>query len=208
MMINMEKLQPIEVKKIGIVATITLLLLAGVFVMRLLRTPASPADLPQNQIQSQIPTVYPTPSEIPPPGVMEVKTDKKDLAVGESVKATVTIKLAGEDGLVSGADAILTYDPALLSADEVQTLTMFANYPRKTVDNVNGKIIVTGFGQGQNMTAGAFFDVQFSAKKSGRTTVKIDFAPGSTNRSTIAQKGTGKNILGRVEGANIKIYTD
>ena len=204
MMIDMEKLQPKEVKKIFIVLVIAALLASTVLLLRITRTPGSLQE-DQQQKGELLPSAVPTEKEVPP-GIMIVFINKDDVKVGDSFRVDTAIRFEGEELAYSGADVILTFDPSLVAATgEVETSPLFANYPRKKVDNAKGRITVTGFGKGVDDGAQTVFTANFTTKAAGVARFDIDYVAGKTNLSTIAQKGTGKNLLGRVEGASIEI---
>ena len=204
MMIDMEKLQPKEVKKIFIVLVIAALLASSVLLLRTLRTPGSLQDDRQPKVEL-LPSAVPTEKEVSP-GVMIVFINKVDVTVGDSFRVDTAIRFEGEELAYSGADVILTFDPSLVAATgEVETFPLFASYPRKKVDNAKGRITVTGFGKGVDGGAQTVFSANFTTKATGVARFDIDYVAGKTNLSTIAQKGTGKNLLGRVEGATLVI---
>lgn len=200
----MEKLQPKEVKKIFIVLVIAALLASGVLLLRTLRTPGS-IQQQQQQKGELLPSALPTKQEVAP-GIMIVHINKDDVSVGDSFRVDVAIRFEGEELAYSGADVMLTFDPSLVVATgDIETSSLFASYPRKKVDNAKGRITVTGFGIGDDDSAQTVFTALFTTKSAGVARFDIDYVPGKTNLSTIAAKGSGKNLLGRVEGASITI---
>ena len=200
----MEKLQPKEMKKIFIVLVIAALLASGVLLLRFTRKPGALQN-EQKQKVEVLPSVIPTEKEVPP-GIMVVHINKDDVTVGDSFGVDVAIRFEEDELVYSGADVMLTFDPSLVTATgEVETSPLFASYPRKKVDNAKGKITVTGFGTGIDDSAQTVFTALFTTKAPGIARFDIEYLPGKTNLSTIAQKGSGKNLLGRVEGASIDI---
>jgi len=217
-MISMNKLQPEEVKKFFIVVLLAVVLFCAVVMIRLLRAPEN--AIPKDQDSKAVQLEPPAPTDIPlaiPAGKMmislhdstqillnDIKTSAQ-LNVGETIVTAIRIN-PGRGESISGADAIVRFDPAKLTVVEpIKTDFDFANYPRKSVDAKSGTVKITGYGIDCDPCSGLLAAITFKAIAQGQTSIDLDYLPGSTNLSTIAQKGTGRNILGRVEGATVTI---
>jgi len=141
------------------------------------------------------------------PGLMFLAASKSSLKVGEKVK--VTVNLYAEKKSVSGSDAIVKFDPAVLKADStVETGDYFRQYPLKAVDNSKGIARVTAFlpAKEEPMTEmKVLLGITFTALKAGDTTVTIEFVPGTTNRSSIVESKTSRNLLGTVKEVRLTI---
>ncbi len=195
-----------EYKKILIVAIILGVLLLVVFFVRrqkqlemnrvLQRNKMSASQNQEGQKKDQSLT-----------GVYKITPDKSRIKVGEIV--TVKISFQAPEKIIFGTDIRLSFDPKLLQAEENILLEdVFQSYPRREVDNVKGSVKVTGFMAKDQTVANDFRDVltiSFKALQSGVASLNLDFEKGKTNLSTLVEKGSSKNVLGKVIPVEITI---
>lgn len=156
---------------------------------------------------SQTPTIAAKPTIDIHVGSFTLSADKTQVQVGEALNLTVSFDSLGKK--LDGADAILRFDPKLITADKDLVMgTYFTTYPRKEVDNTAGVIKVTAFniGNTEPVTASTvLFNVTFTAKVAGAATFNLDFDKTRTNLSTLVEQGTSQNILGKVIPATVII---
>ena len=114
----------------------------------------------------------------------------------------VTINFKTGDNKVDTVDAVLTFDPELLTVEEISEGMFFAEYPIKKIED--GKVMLTGTigASGKQVGGakgeGALASVTFKALKAGSANVSFDKA------SLVASKG--KDVLGETKGAVFEIY--
>ena len=127
--------------------------------------------------------------------------------VGQNL--AVQIKLDTGSQAIDGADvSFLNYDPTMLEVQQVLAGSLMPNTPVNTVNATAGKIrfsqVTTG---GQTAPAnGTLATLTFKALKIGTATLTLDFTPGFTTDSNIAQVGT--DILTAVTNGSYTIGTD
>lgn len=96
-----------------------------------------------------------------------------------------------------GTDAMLSFDPAVLKIASITRGNIYADYPGNTIDNVNGKISITGLAATTSSYTGAgtLAKINFEVKEDapdGGTQINFDFDP---NNKT---KTTDSNVVGKV----------
>lgn len=140
---------------------------------------------------------------------LSLLADKTSLKKGE--KLTLNINMSSKVKSI-GVDLVILYDPKLLTVTEtkngpVKTGEIFKDYPLNALDNKNGKITVSGITDisGGVLAQGLFGSVDFVAKEKGKTTISLDFIPGSTADTNITESESGKDVLQKVENAVIQI---
>lgn len=109
------------------------------------------------------------------------------LPVGTEFEVAINLSSGGTQTL--GTDAVILFDPKVLSATKVTPGKLYPNYPEtgREIDNVHGKVFLSGTA---NMDApltaqGVFGKVAFRAKKEGKTTLSFDWKEGGTADSNI-----------------------
>ncbi len=125
---------------------------------------------------------------------------------GETFSLAVVITAAGRQ--LDGADTIIKYDPKLVEVTDIIPGEFFTNYPRKTIDQVNGVIKMTGFSPKDANADGdnfIFFTIEAKALVSGTAKFDFEFEKGKTNLSTVVESKTSRNLLGKVTGATVSI---
>ena len=124
----------------------------------------------------------------------------QSLKMGDTFLVTINFKTG--DNRVDTVDAVLTFDPEVLVAEEISEGMFFAEYPIKKIED--GKVYLTGtIGAGDKQTGGAkgegaLASVTFKALKTGSVNVSLDQA------SLVAVKG--EDVLGETKGAVFEIY--
>lgn len=114
-----------------------------------------------------------------------------------------------------GTDAIVIYDPARFSATSVTSGTIYPDYPGNNIDEVGGKITISGLASittpfsGSGTLATINFKVLDSAQ-AGVSQIKFDFDPNDkakTTDSNVVERGTVADILNSVVNGNYTIGT-
>jgi len=114
----------------------------------------------------------------------------------------VTINLNTGDYKTDTVDAVLTFDPKVLTVEKISPGMFFADYPIKKSED--GKIMLTGTIGAEDKQVGgakgegALGTITFKAKGKGSTTVDFD------QNSLVVNEG--ENVLGETKGANFEIY--
>lgn len=112
-----------------------------------------------------------------------------------------------------GTDAILLYDQSRLTANSIQSGTIYPDYPGNNIDNTGGKITVSGLASvssafsGQGNLATISFTVKDQAA-TGATQIKFDFDPNNkakTTDSNVVERGTVVEVLNSVVNGNYTI---
>ncbi len=121
---------------------------------------------------------------------------------------SVNVELKGEGcGCVTGADVILSFDPEILEAFEVQPGNLYTEYPLKEIDNELGKIRFSALNPLDELELsrreGAVGVIIFRAKEKGKAKVEFDFTPGSTTDTNVAAGGGGDILAKVVDGEYI-----
>lgn len=148
-------------------------------------------------------TVLPPATTVQPTQI-ELQTDRTSVKVGE--KFTVSIYMLS-DKSTDGADLIINYDPKLLLAEQVILGTLYNEYPKNTIDVKESKVTISGIStemDGINPN-GLFGSIVFTAKAPGRSSLSLDFTPGSTVDTNVIEQGTGKDILEKVNNLEVNI---
>jgi len=113
----------------------------------------------------------------------------------------------------NGTDAVLLYDPAVISIDSVENGTLYPTYPGNRIDNTNGKAIITGLSSifAPVSTSGRLATIKVKINPDTtveNTTIRFDFDPnnlGKTNDSNVVENLTVVDRLQEVYDAKINI---
>ena len=127
---------------------------------------------------------------------------------GQTVKLDVELNTNGNE--VMGAEAVIVYDPKLLSVTDqnITAGTLFPAYPVKKVQR-EGMVRIVGLISDPKLAQfngkGVLGTINFKAIGKGMTEVKIDITLGATNKSNVVKLGdkeSGVNYLKSVVNAN------
>jgi len=163
------------------------------------------------QTNKQISQTAPPVATQPQPTTIELQSNKTSVKVGEQL--TVSINLIS-DKLTDGVDLIINYDPNLLSVEtsgeadaSVILGSLYNEYPINTLDSKLGKITVSGISTGTDgiKPNGLFGSIIFTAKAPGQSVISLEFEEDSTADTNIIEKGTGEDILEKVNSLEINI---
>ncbi|MFH0864406.1 MAG: cohesin domain-containing protein [Candidatus Gottesmanbacteria bacterium] len=129
-----------------------------------------------------------------------------NVPVGQEFKVAVLASSGGTQTL--GTDAVITYDPKMLTVTKISRGSLYALYPPnlEDIDNVLGKAKFSGTSNtiSPQIIDGILGWIYFRGKKIGDTQISIDWRPGSTNDSNIVPL-TGEIDLLTVEPAKISV---
>lgn len=191
-----------DLTKIFLVVILLIILISGIVVLRIKKRIPEP---PEKSQRSAVISVEPTVSI--GANSMFLVVNPTAVQSGEFITAAIAFHAPGR--MLSGADVRLKYDPLFLetSVSDLTPGEYFTSYPAKSVNTEKGIIRLTAFG-GKRETVSSpqvITTVKFKALKPGRTEITIDYQQGSTNRSTLVERGTSKNILSGVSNAVVEI---
>lgn len=191
-------------KRILIILSVFILLIIGLIYFNTKRKSILREDSSKRGVE--IATISLTPFQVQSNNSLFLVVNPSQVKVNDPVQVAVSLHASGK--MLSGSDVILKYDPAYLSASDNLTLgEYFSSYPLKLIDNDKGTVRLTAFG-GKKETISSpivIFTVTFKALKPGKTELVIDYQKGSTNKSTLVERGTSKNILEGVTNAVVEI---
>lgn len=119
------------------------------------------------------------------------------IPVGEEARVIINVSSGGRETL--GTDAVITFNPKIISATKVRSGKVYPNYPPNLtdIDNVHGKVRFSGtVGFGQPKTAeGVLGEVFFRAKRVGTTKISFAWEKGGTDDANIVPNFGGLDLL-------------
>lgn len=143
------------------------------------------------------------------PGEVSLISNKQNYKVGDDVAVAIRVSTGGHATV--GTDISIKYDPNYLSAPTRANFLrgqIYQDYPIINVDNNLGVVKISGIdspGQSGFSGIGVMGELIFTAKKTGQSSVTIDYQKGATNKSNIIENKTAKNILENVYNLNVNI---
>lgn len=119
---------------------------------------------------------------------------------------TLDIALNTGGAQTDGTDSILVYDTARFSAVSISNGTIYPEYPGNNIDDVAGKITISGLASVQSAFSGSgtLASINFRVKDQaveGASQIKFDFDPNNkseTTDSNVVERGTVVDILNSV----------
>jgi len=150
--------------------------------------------------RQKIPQEAPFVEEKPSLASLSLVPKNQSLKMGDAFLVTINFKTG--DNKVDTVDAVLTFDPEILTVEEISEGMFFAEYPIKKIED--GKVMLTGtIGAGDKQVGGAkgegaLASITFKALKAGSANVSFD------NSSLAVVQG--ENVLGETSGASFEIY--
>lgn len=102
---------------------------------------------------------------------------------------------------VDGVDVIISFDPKKVQVvgSKVAPTALFEEFPQNIVDNVRGQIRFSALTFSPRPVTGIIGTFSFKPKGPGQVNFNFDFTFGSTRDSNVAQHGSAKDVLGKVE---------
>lgn len=136
---------------------------------------------------------------------------KSSVAVGEKFSVSIEVLSAKP---TDGADIIMTFDPTKLTVvrngatdSPVITGSMYSDYPLNSIDETLGKVFISGVSSSPSgvVPNGTFGTVVFQAKSAGKSSLSLDFTPGSTVDTNVIESRTAKDLLEKVNNLELEI---
>lgn len=128
---------------------------------------------------------------------------------------TLDINLDTQGTQTDGTDAIVFYDPSILTANSISNGTIYQDYPGNNIDAQNGKITVSGLASvtqafsGQGTLATLNMTVKDNAT-AGVTQMRFDFDPNNKTKTTdsnVVERGSVTDTLSSVVDGNYTVGT-
>jgi hypothetical protein len=187
-----------EIKKIVLVSIVLVILLLSAVILNTQKRLSLVQMKAATEKKAQ-PSVIPSPTLFETPGLYSINLTPVSVRIGETVSAE--INFFAQDKVLDGSDVVLKFDPLFLIADKnIIKGDYFNIYPIVKVDNEKGEIRVSGFDAKKKsgmVNPVTLFNVKFTTQKQGNTTVSFDFVKGKTNKTTLIESKTSRNILGQ-----------
>lgn len=116
----------------------------------------------------------------------------------------VGLVVDSKEASVDGIDVIIYFDPKKVQVvgSSLATTTLFERFPLNTVDNQKGQIRFSALSFNTKPVTGIVGTFSFRPVSKGKISFTFDFTAGSTTDSNLAEHGTAKDILGKVENGN------
>ena len=128
------------------------------------------------------------------------------LTVGKTYQTEVIIDT--KNWPVAGADAYLTYDPAVIQVNAIKPGTIFSTYPAAMVSQKEeGKITLSGItGMSETYTGtGVLGTIEFTPLAAGETSIDFIFELNNTTDSNVSGVDPARDILGTVKNLSLTI---
>jgi len=156
-------------------------------------------------VKTVAPRSRPSRQVVPPTASLGLRSEVAVVELGDLFEVSVVVDTQG--GSISGVDAVVTFDDAVLEVVEVEDGQGFDQYLSEIL-NDEGRVYASAvaspgspFQGGGNVAI-----ITLKAKSLGRTTVGFDFASssGGTKDSSVVDAETGEDVLAKVTEA---VYT-
>ncbi len=110
----------------------------------------------------------------------------------------IVVDSAGK--LIDGVDVVINYDPAKVEivGNKVNPSTTFQEFPLNKIDLASGKILFSGLTFNPQSVLGIVGTFSFRPKAAGEVNFTVQFVPGATTDSNIAEHGSATDVLGTV----------
>lgn len=122
-------------------------------------------------------------------------------AANQTYPVGIVIDSAGKS--VDGVDVVVNFDPKKVQVvgETISPTTMFERFPLNKVDNGRGQIQFSALTFNSKPEIGIAATFRFRPLAPGAVNFTFDFTLGKTTDSNIAEHGTAKDVLGKVENA-------
>ncbi len=121
---------------------------------------------------------------------------QQGVVVGQQFTVKININTGGQQ--TSGADALITYDPNILSVVSASNGGFYTNFANNPLSSVNNKYLISGFETDSTSLksgTGTLATVTFSGKANGTSVVSFDCTTGSKSDSNIIAANTANDII-------------
>lgn len=153
-----------------------------------------------------VPTLTPIPTPVKPKrpisefqATFSFAAPKKELAIGETLKVAINLDTGKKK--VSGATAIISFDPAMLEIVDSTPGKIFPVYPQVLLEEENKRLVMSGLiitpGQPGFSGSGQFGEIEVRAKKKGKTFLNfvVSQEMGAANDSNVIEEETAFDVL-------------
>lgn len=158
-----------------------------------------PSGKPVQQTATQ------TPTDIASYATMLITSPKYIYIVNEKIPVKIIANTQGSE--VSAFDTLISFDPEFLTLAERKppSLPDFLYFGKNnnTLISVSA-VLKPGPNTGQAFNGTTLFELEFSAKKAGKTSLDLVYSPNSTNESNLISPES-RDILTTVSGAKLEI---
>lgn len=122
-------------------------------------------------------------------------------SAGLNYPVGIVLDSAGKS--VDGVDVVISFDPAKVQivGGKVNASSLFSEIPLNTVDLAKGKIRFSALTFDAKAATGIVGTFSFRPLSKGEVNFSIDFVPGASTDSNIAEHGSAVDVLGGVENA-------
>lgn len=120
---------------------------------------------------------------------------------GQSYPVGIVVDSGGKS--IDGVDVIINFDPKkiqIASASLVAT-SLFERFPVNSVDNSRGQVRLSALTFNPKPVTGIVGTFSFRPRAKGEADFSFEFSPGATTDSNIAEHGTARDVLRKVENA-------
>lgn len=113
----------------------------------------------------------------------------------------IIVDSAGKD--IDGVDVVISYDPVKVQivGGKVNPTSVFTDFPLNQVDTQTGKIRFSALTFNAQPVTGVIGTFSFKPLIKGEVNFQIDYTPGATTDSNIAEHGSATDVLAKVSGA-------
>lgn len=121
---------------------------------------------------------------------------QQGVAVGQTFPVKININTSGQQ--TGGADALIVYDPNILSISSVTNGGFYTSFGEYQVSGTTNKWNISGFetdSVNSKSGTGTFATVNFQAKAQGTSTVTFECSGAGKTDSNILKAGTGDDII-------------
>lgn len=143
-----------------------------------------------------------------PAGSASILFDPETVSTNAGDSFTTAVWLDTNGASVGGVGAKITFDPAILSVEKIETQPVFPDYPATTFDNTTGKIVISGIVNNPNeLYSGKaqFATISWKAKSGGNANITLDYTPNQTSDSNIAVLYGNGDILEKVNTVSVTV---
>lgn len=172
------------------------ILIEIIFAIRSLTTSVSTTPPPIPQVTSKVSA-----------GEISLTASKTKFSVGEKIPISVIVDSGGHS--IAGVDLIVKFDPQALQASktDINTGSILDDYPLASVDEKEGLVTISGISQNKDgkILSGQFALINFQAKKTGKTSIVVDFQRDTTTHTNLVEANTLENILEKVDNLELTI---
>lgn len=142
-------------------------------------------------------------------GRIVLESDKRAYQVGDEIEVNIKISTGGYTS--AGSDVLLIYDPEIVELSEGRFFErgqIYQDYPGANFDPERGSIFLSGISisnsEGFNGTD-SFGKLFLKAKKTGITSLKVEYTKESTTDSNIIEIKSIADVLGEVHNLDLNI---